>query len=288
VKLRKTIVCFDGSRGGWLAASALGLALTAGVAGTDAGAVVYFADGFETQTDPLGTPPVGVRWSDNGSGNSYDLITSPVATGTTALRVNRDGGTDVPNLLGVGNAGAFVAGNVVEYSFRVNSITNPTNSVSHNFNGNIQVSVSTPSGLNLASFGTLNGGSENYHASDAGNGNVDLGVTVPRNTAAYDTVRLVLSLTEPAAGQIGGTYEVFVDIDDTDGLTTNSLGTYNLATVTLPVSETTNPGVRLSRGPSSSNVLYDDFSITLVPEPGSMALALAGSVLLIGRRRRSA
>lgn len=259
-----------------------------GLAVETAQATVYFSDGFETQTDPLGNPPVGVRWSDSGLGNNHDIVASPVASGAAALRVNRDGSTDVPNLSAVGNAGALVAGNVVEFSLRINTMLNPDNNTSHNFNSPIQLNIGFANGVSLANFGTLGGGSENYFASDAGSGNADLGVTIPRNTNAYDTVRLVLTLTEPAAGQLGGTYEVFIDIDDTDGLTTNSLGVFDLATQTIPVSESTNPAIRIARGPSTSNVFYDDISISLVPEPGSMALATIGGVLLIARRRRSA
>lgn len=276
------------SRAGFLAVPALGLAIVAGFGAVDAQAVVYFSDGFETQTDPLGNPPIGVRWSDNGLGNNHDIVATPTATGTAALRVNRDGSTDVPNLSAVGNAGALVAGNVVEFSLRINTLLNPSNSVSHNFNGPVQLGFGFSNGVALANFGILNGGSENYFASDAGSGNVDLGVTAPRNTNAYDTVRLVLSLTEPAAGQLGGTYEVFIDIDDTDGLTTNSLGVFDLAAQSIPVAESTNPTIRIARGPSTSDVYYDDISITLVPEPGSMALAMIGGSLLIARRRRSA
>jgi len=260
------------------------VAAAVGMSGVAGAETVFFYDDFETQADPLIAPPTGVSWSDVGLGNGYDLVASPTAGGVSALRVNRDGATDTGALLAVGNAGALVAGRQVEYSFRINSVLNPDNGVSHNFNGNVQISIMASDSSTLASFGTINGGSENYHASDAGGANVDLGVTMPRNTPAFDTVRVLLTLTEPGVDQIGGTYEIFIDVDDTDGVATNSLGVYNLNTISVPVAQPTNPAFRIARGPSTSNVIFDDISI-YIPEPGSAALLLVGSLACVFRKR---
>lgn len=267
----------------------LGAVLVLSVAGLGHGAAnaetVYFYDGFESQTDPLTTPPTGVRWSDNGIGNSYDLVSSPTANGSAALKIIRDGSTDLPNLSGIGDAGALVAGNVVEFSFLINQIAfddEPT----HNFNAPIQNRVGFSNGVALFNFGTLDGGSENYFVTDGGT-NTDTGVTIPRNTAAYDAVRFVLTLTEPAVGQLGGTYEVFIDTDDADGIASTSRGVYDLNTVTVPASESTNPAFIFQRGLTTSSTLYDDIRISAVPEPGTMALYALGSAAMLVRRRIS-
>lgn len=261
---------------------------TASVVGVSSGqAAIYFSDGFETQTDPLGNPPTGVAWRDVGNGDNHALVSSPVFAGATALRLNRtNDGTVIPSLIGVGTAGGLVGGNVLEFVFHINQVADPLSNTTHNFNAPIQNGIGFSNGQTLLSFGTLNGNLETYHVTDAGS-NVNLGVAVPRNTAAYDALRFVLTLTNPTPTTLGGTYEVFIDTDDADGVATTSRGVYNLTARTIPVSEGTNPSIRLSRGSFTSASLYDDISISDVPEPASLAMALVGGLMMIGRGRRA-
>ncbi len=272
----------------------LGLVLAAGLAGGSLASqaeaqVTYFYDGFEAQTDPLGNPPTGLAWRDNGLGDNHAIVTSPVATGTQALQLIRSNDGSTPNLRGVSDPGALVAGNTIEVVFHIDQQA-LTGEPSHAFNGPIQIGVGFSNGQNLLRFGTLDANaSQNYFTSNDATVGTDLGVSVPVNSAGYDAIRLVLSLTEPAPGQLGGTYQVFLDTDDADGVaTTQRGGTFNLATLAVPGSESTNASFNLARGPSTSTSFYDDISITqVIPEPGSMALLTSGGVLVLARRRRS-
>jgi len=271
--------------GGLLGVPVLGVLASCGLAVGDAqSATVYFSDGFESQTDPLGAPPVGAAWFDSGLGDNHALAAGVGFGGSQALEVIRDNaGTAIPSLTGAGTAGGLVAGNVIEYVFHINQVESPEGTT-HNFNAPIQNKIGFANGQALINFGTLSGGSENYFVTNSGV-NVDLGVTIPRNTAAYDALRFVLTLTEPAVGQLGGTYEVFLDVDDADGIATTSRGVFNLTTQVIPVANSTNASFQISRGGFTSTSLYDDISISQVPEPGSVAVAMVGGLLMIVRRR---
>lgn len=256
------------------------------LAGGAGAATTYFSDGFENQTNPLKAPDIGLSWSDNGTGHNYDLTTTSgqVNSGTTALKTNTPGGGVAMNLLGTGTSGALVAGNVIQYVINVNQLT-LTGDPAHNFNAPIQLSLTTSAGAKLAQIGTLNGGSEDYEATNAGTAQ-DLGVKVPRNTVPYDTLRVVMTLTSPGLNQIGGTYDFYVKIDG--GAEQKLASGFVLNTVTLPSSNATNPAFVIQRGGSTSTSFYDDISITSVdlPEPSTIsAVTLIGGVALRRRKR---
>lgn len=274
-----------------------GLVASTIFAGNAPAATVLFSDGFENQTDPLGAPPVGESWSPSGGGN-IDLSTnvgppSRVLNGTTSIKQLLGG-----SYIGLGNSGGLVAGNTVEYVFNVNVLNDGGGDPSHTFNAPVQIALGFSNGSlgQLARIGLIAPGGENEYAATNGATIVASSVTALANTAGFDKLRAVLTLTSPAAGQIGGTYDVFVSRDG--GAETQIADDFALTPKAIPdgpdvdtlAGDDTRPAFSISRGGSSASPFYDDISITAtapaVPEPAALGLGAAAFGMLLARRNR--
>jgi hypothetical protein len=234
--------------------------------------------------DDANASAYGSGWS-----TSTDGSTSGDAFGSWVLGSNNGGSGFAGSFIGdstflnPGNTGADINSAGKAFGMFANQASGALSTASRSFNGALSVGDTFSldlaanfrngnKGVNLLAGATeifnFNIGGDNYAVNNAATGNGSIGNTYNSNT------EFQISFTQTSA--TGGTW----DIIRSGGTSDSDSGTYSgvASSFALYVTGT--------EGGDQNNLFANNFQITAVPEPGSLALLVGCSTAFVIRRRR--
>ena len=232
------------------------LGLTAGAAlalgaAPSASAVVVYSTGFD---GPDGTQPTG--WVvEEGGGLALDGAGAYVKSSGGVARSNYEG------LLDDGSASDSITDYTVDADFSISGSTGSDAAVIARYQEGTSFSNDAFYGARFSADGSFD-----LYSFDPG-----FGTLATQSVSGYDfgdVWNIELSVNGSAIG---------ATLRDESDIVVGSLGVTD--------EEITGPGTFGVR-PANATVRYLDYSVDVIPEPGSLAIAAAGAGLLLGRGRR--